>query len=151
MDGQYNPHRPWHLCHWVPCASQENRLLGERSSPQLYLGVKCKVFPGERSLGVKILGFAIRLCWGRDSPCTAQADTLENLFSWLSKQRCTLHVEFVPCHSAGTLPSLHALTRCVLFGHMAGPNIDISNDSINNPIASMARVIGKDFQGNYSK
>ena len=105
-----------HLCHWVPCASQQNRLLGERSSPQHYLGVKCKVFPGERSLGVKILGFAIRLCWGRDSPCPAQADTLENLFSWLSKQRCTLHVEFVPCHSAGTLPSLHVLTRCVLFG-----------------------------------
>ena len=28
----------------------------------------------------------------------------------------SVHVEFVPCHSAGTLPSLHALTRCVLFG-----------------------------------
>ena len=31
----------------------------------------------------------------------------------------SVHVEFVPCHSAGTLPSLHALTRCVLFGQVA--------------------------------
>ena len=34
-----------HLCHWVPCASQKTRLLGERSSPQL----------------------GLRPCWGRDS------------------------------------------------------------------------------------
>ena len=30
-----------------------------------------------------------------------------------------MHAEFVPCHSAGTLPSLRALTRCVLFGQIA--------------------------------
>ena len=34
----------------------------------------------------------------------------------ISVARDSVHVEFVPCHSAGTLPSLHALTRCVLFG-----------------------------------
>ena len=27
----------------------------------------------------------------------------------------SVHVEFVRCHGAGTLPSLHASTRCVLF------------------------------------
>ena len=31
------------------------------------------------------------------------------------------HAEFVPCHSAGTLPSLRVLTRCVLFGQMVNP------------------------------
>ena len=40
------------------------------------------------------------------------------LFLGVSVVGDSVHVEFVPCHSAGTLPSLHALTRCVLFGQM---------------------------------
>ena len=40
------------------------------------------------------------------------------LFLGVSVAGDSVHVEFVPCHSAGTLPSLHALTRCVLFGQM---------------------------------
>ena len=28
----------WHLCHWVPCASQENRRVAARSSPMPLAG-----------------------------------------------------------------------------------------------------------------
>ena len=30
----------------------------------------------------------------------------------------SVHVDFVPCHGAGTLPSLHVLSRCVLFAQL---------------------------------
>ena len=48
----------------MPCASQKNRLLGERSSPQL-------------DLGVSVL-LALRFRWGRDSPTHAML----NLAPW---------------------------------------------------------------------